>query len=58
MSSEDLHEGFYQETNFLYLTGWNEPGAVLMMTPKEEIFLAASARSTHRSFHWPQTWPR
>src|SRR5438876_838125 len=34
---EDIHEAFYQEANFLYLTGWNEPGAVLMIAPKEEI---------------------
>lgn len=32
--SEDLHEGFFQETNFLYLTGWQEPGAILVMTPE------------------------
>ena len=32
--SEDLHEGFYQEPNFNYLTGWEEPGAILVMTPE------------------------
>src|SRR6266852_2797687 len=35
--SEDLHFGFFQETNFLYLSGWREPGAVMVLTPKEEI---------------------
>jgi len=35
--SEDLHYGFFQETNFLYLTGWEEPGAILVMTPEKEI---------------------
>ena len=34
---EDLHVSFFQETNFLYLTGWRQPGAVLMLTPQEEI---------------------
>ena len=34
--SEDLHEGFFQETNFLYLTGWQEPGAILVITPKPD----------------------
>jgi Xaa-Pro aminopeptidase len=28
---------FAQSPNFYYLTGWTEPGAVLLMTPTEEI---------------------
>jgi len=29
-----------QESNFQYLTGWTEPGAILLVTPKEEeLFL-------------------
>ncbi|MBV9399948.1 MAG: aminopeptidase P N-terminal domain-containing protein [Bryobacterales bacterium] len=35
--SEDLHNSFSQESNFLYLSGWREPGAVMMLTPQEEI---------------------
>ena len=35
--SEDLHYGFFQEPNFLYLTGWEEPGAILVMTPSQDI---------------------
>src|SRR5260221_10702442 len=34
--SEDLHYGFYQDTNFYYLTGWEEPAAILVMTPEPE----------------------
>ncbi len=29
--------GFFQEPNFAYLTGWDEPGALLAMTPTSEI---------------------
>lgn len=40
--SEDLHTGFFQDTNFLYLSGWREPGAIMMLTAGEEIlFLPA-----------------
>jgi Xaa-Pro aminopeptidase len=35
--SDDLHTGFFQNTDFLYLSGWTEPGAVILLTPKEEI---------------------
>ncbi len=28
---------FEQEPNFYYLTGWSEPGAVLLLTPSDEI---------------------
>jgi len=34
--SEDLHYGFFQDTNFLYLTGWEEPGAILILTPEAD----------------------
>ena len=36
----DLRSGFSQEANFLYLTGWREPGAALLLTPDAEaLFL-------------------
>jgi Xaa-Pro aminopeptidase len=35
--SEDQHYAFFQESNFLYLSGWREPGAVMMLTRNEEI---------------------
>ena len=30
---EDLRTGFFQESNFFYLTGWREPGAILLLAP-------------------------
>lgn len=33
----DLRTAFYQESNFYYLTGWSEPGAILALTPAEEV---------------------
>jgi Xaa-Pro aminopeptidase len=33
----DLRTGFYQETNFYYLTGWREPGAILVLLPDRDI---------------------
>lgn len=32
----DALNGFFQEPNFYYLTGWNEPGAILLLAPKRE----------------------
>ena len=29
----DLRTGFFQESNFYYLTGWQEPGAILLLAP-------------------------
>jgi Xaa-Pro aminopeptidase len=33
----DLRSRFFQEPNFYYLTGWTDPGAVLLLTPTEEV---------------------
>ncbi|MBI3693565.1 MAG: aminopeptidase P family protein [Acidobacteria bacterium] len=30
---QSLRSSFRQESNFYYMTGWNEPGAVLLLTP-------------------------
>ena len=34
--SEDLHYTFFQEPNFFYLTGWQEPGAIVVVTPAKD----------------------
>ncbi len=35
----DLRSGFFQEANFYYLTGWTEPGAILVLTSSSEVLL-------------------
>jgi len=34
---DDLHTSFFQDSNFLYLSGWREPGAVMLLTQQTEI---------------------
>ena len=44
--SDDLHTSFFQESNFLYLSGWREPGAVMLLTRQTEIlFLPPAIRA-------------
>jgi Xaa-Pro aminopeptidase len=33
----NLRTAFAQSSNFLYLTGWREPGAALLLTPDDEV---------------------
>jgi Xaa-Pro aminopeptidase len=33
---EDLRTAFFQESNFYYLTGWQEPGAIVLLAPLPE----------------------
>lgn len=42
VESTDLRVAFFQESNFFYLTGWTEPGAVLVLTPQSEVLLLPS----------------
>src|SRR5207302_2369549 len=47
---EDLHSSFFQESNFLYLSGWREPGAVMLLTPQDEI-LFLPPRDAHAELY-------
>jgi Xaa-Pro aminopeptidase len=49
-SDDDLRD-YIQEPNFLYLTGWRDPGAVLMMTASEEILFLPPRNKTSEIFY-------
>jgi Xaa-Pro aminopeptidase len=34
--SDDLHYSFFQDPNFSYLSGWEEPGAILLIAPEKD----------------------
>jgi Xaa-Pro aminopeptidase len=58
--SDDLHYGFFQDTNFYYLTGWEEPGAILVMTPepdKEDPAFATRSTLPREILFLPQRVP-
>lgn len=47
---EDLHVGFFQDTNFLYLSGWREPGAAMILTKDEEILFLPERNRNQENF--------
>src|SRR4051794_30904339 len=53
----DLRTGFFQEPNFYYLTGWTEPGAILVITPKREILLIPKRDSVQERWTGPKAAP-
>jgi len=55
-ADDDLRD-YIQEPNFLYLTGWRDPGAVLMMTAEEEILFLPSRNRTAENFYGRVTDP-
>jgi len=48
--SDDLRLDFLQETNFLYLSGWHEPGAAMMLTRNEEILFLPERNIRQETF--------
>jgi Xaa-Pro aminopeptidase len=54
---EDLHDAFFQESNFLYLTGWREPGAVMLLTPMEEVLFLPPRDAQAENFSGRKTLP-
>src|SRR5581483_9242546 len=42
--------GFFQDTNFLYLSGWREPGAAMLLTKDEEILFLPERNRGQENF--------
>jgi len=49
--ADDNLRDYIQEPNFLYLTGWRDPGAVLMMTADDEILFLPLRNKTSEIFY-------
>ena len=47
-------DGFFQEPNFYYLTGWNEPGAALMLTPEGDTLYLPKKNAAMDKWHGPR----
>lgn len=53
----DLRNGFFQESNFYYLTGWSEPGAALVITPSTEVLLIPKRDAVQERWTGPKAAP-
>lgn len=48
---ERSRDGFFQDPNFFYLTGWREAGAALLLTPKGETLYLPKRRPDTDRWH-------
>jgi Xaa-Pro aminopeptidase len=53
----EIRSGFFQEPNFYYLTGWSEPGAILVMTSKSDILLIPRRDPVQEHWTGPKAAP-
>lgn len=53
----ELRSGFSQEPNFFYLTGWEEPGAILVMSPGEEALFVPRRDAERERWTGPKAAP-
>ena len=54
---DDLRLPYLQETNFLYLSGWHQPGAVMMLTKSEEILFLPDRNAHMELYTGPMVGP-
>jgi Xaa-Pro aminopeptidase len=53
----DLRSPFFQEPNFYYLTGWSEPGAILVITPADETLFIPKRDAEQEKWTGPKIAP-
>ncbi len=55
--SDDVHNGFSQEPNFYYLTGWKHPGAILLLEGTREVLFVPAHNRERERWTGPQPGP-
>jgi Xaa-Pro aminopeptidase len=55
--TEDDRAGFFQEPNFLYLTGWREAGAILLLSPGADMLFIPDPDARHERYMGPTLKP-
>lgn len=53
----DNRAGFFQDPDFAYLTGWDEPGALLAMTPASEVLFLPRRSAEAEKWTGPKAAP-
>lgn len=53
----EIRTGFFQDENFYYLTGWTEPGAILVLTPGDDILLVPKRNPADEKWTGPKQGP-
>ena len=48
---------FFQEPNFYYLTGWKQPGAMLLIDPQREVLFLPHRNAGFEKYRGPQAGP-
>ena len=54
---DQLRDGFYQEPYFNYLSGWQEPDAIMILSKTEEILFLPSRNETYERYYGRRTSP-
>ena len=50
--------GFQQDPDFLYLTGWREPGAMLLVAPPADVLFVPSADERRERYYGKSAAPQ
>lgn len=55
--SDDVRDGFFQDPNFYYLTGWKQPGAILLIEETRQVLFLPKHNLDREKWTGPRAAP-